>query len=221
MKHLIEQDQEDRLIVLEALYGLSRENGRCLIPRPNVKMACGLDSNRTGRAVQWLVDQGYVRWQPLNSVVMTNEGYNEFERLLAAQEESTHQPNPAGQVHNATHVHIGGDAHNVAIQQAGNGAVQTATIGAPDRDALVPLIAELLRLISAASVPEDKKDAAVADLNTIAAQLKAKEPKRGVIVECWKSARTITENIVAALTASGITTAIPDVVAKVSRMLVL
>ena len=183
----MEQEDADRFKVLNALYEAVRDRGGAMVPSKDVFARSALERKRFFRALQYLIDDGLIAPQAFNCLQITHYGTKSVELALRKPQEATDLFPPVNLIYAET-------ISNSTIQQAGNNAVQSATLNADSTEELAGLIAQLVSSLQSLKLAVPQMKALAADLDTMTAQLKSPAPKKSILDEAWRSARHVLEN---------------------------
>jgi hypothetical protein len=202
----IDQRQADRLRVMRAIFDAAN-GGETQIVRivPHLQQRLGLTEQEIMDAAHYLIGEGLIV-APLKSgdyiigVRLRHRGIKEMEQSLQSPDKPTHYFPPASYVVNNFH----GDVIGSAVQSGSPGARQEVTFGDLDLSAVSKFLREYDARAAELNLPSPQAEELAADIDTIRTQVQSPRPKKTIIVESLRSARSILEITAGSATAIGL-----------------
>ncbi len=203
--------QADRNALLERLYTLANGDSRQRVGIHFLQKDLGWEDERHKTAFKYLRAKGLLTHNGAEFTI-TADGIDYVEQRHVGK-----KPSSASSGGNVS-VWVNGPNHG-PIQAGVNNAVQSLTVAVDDKIELVALLRKLTELVATSAHSSEQTHLVDAELQTMLAQLKAPAPKKGILDECWASAKAALENLVGTLAAGGAMSAAPAVMAQITRLL--
>lgn len=182
----LEDRRQRRAAFMHALYELVDASTLASALPSEVGRTAGLALEEAESVVEYLENDGLIETRTLaGDVSITHRGVKEVEQSLARPDEPTEHFPPAT-------VYVAGDVYGL---QAGtsNSTQQVEVVLDADASRAIGAFAQALREV-VDELPDDEREAARADLDTVDAQLRSPRPRRAVLREALRSLRAIAES---------------------------
>lgn len=191
----IEDRRAIRLLVMNAIFEASGASEYATVSGPILLEDLGLSDQEFADACKYLEGEHLIRtsnvaWGHASPFYMnvTHAGIKEMERSHQAPgEPTTHFP-PLVSV-----VNVHGSVIGSTIQSGSPGAQQKVTFGDLDLNAISKFLDEYDARAAELDLPTPQAEELAADIATIKTQAESPRPKKKIIVESLRSARTILE----------------------------
>jgi hypothetical protein len=190
----IDERRAVRLRVMNAIYEASGASEHTLVSGAQLMEDLGLSDEDLADACKYLEGEHLIKprggmWEHLTPfrLNITHWGIKEMEQSHQAPGEPTQHFPPLSVVY------VNGNVIGSAIQSGSPGAHQEVTFGDLDLSAVSKFLSEYDARSADLGIPSPQAEELAADMDTVRSQLKSPRPKKSVITESLRSARSILE----------------------------
>jgi len=191
----IEKRRAVRLRVMNAIFEASGASEDTTVSGPSLLEDLGLSDQELADACKYLQGEHLIRasntaWGHASPffVNITHTGIKEMERSHQAPDKPTPHFPPLVSV-----VNVHGPVIGSAIQSGSPGAQQNVTFGDLDLNVVRKFLDEFDARAAELDLPTPQAEELAADIATIKTQVESPRPKKNIIIESLRSARTILE----------------------------
>lgn len=182
----LEDRRRRRAVFMRALYELVDASTLASVLPSEVGRAAGLASEEAESVVEYLENDGLVETQTFDGdLSITHRGVTEVEQSLARPDEPTEHFPPAATVY------VAGDAYGFQVGTSHSTQQVELALEADARGAIAAFAQALREAV--AELPQETRETARADLDTVDAQLRSPRPRRAVLREALRSLRAVAE----------------------------
>lgn len=171
----IEKKKRQRFELLKRLYDITDGDTFQIVDMRTIGKELGLDDDATGSLVQYLIDEGLVKWAASGGLIeITHDGVLEIEEALDNPEKATEHFPAINLIQADTII-------DSSIQLGGIRNVQITDYSREDLQALSGIIDSILKDIGSFNLRPDDEQQVRADLQTALAQAKSPKPRRDFV----------------------------------------
>lgn len=181
----LEDRRQRRATFMHALYDLVDASTLASAMPSEVGERTGLAPAEAESVVEYLQNDGLIEPCSLaGDVSITHRGVKEVEQSLARPDEPTeHFP--------AATVYVSGDVYGLQAGTSHSTQHVEAVLEADTHEAIAAFTQALRQAVN--ELPDDERETARADLDTVDAQLRSPQPRRAVLREALRSLRAVAE----------------------------
>jgi enamine deaminase RidA (YjgF/YER057c/UK114 family) len=188
----IEERRALRARFMEKLYATTEGDEQRRVAAEEICSALGVGEEEMLILVQYLAGERLLKYAGMGPMVsITHDGVREVEELLYRPERPTEHFPPYNQV--IVYGNVSGTQLQVGVQ----GSTQVVQLQSDDKDAILTFVGEFRRILDEIVLQKGDRDAILADLDTVEAQLRSPSPKRRILRESLGSLRSVAENLIA------------------------
>lgn len=182
----LEDRRRRRAAFMHALYELVDASTLLSALPSEVAGRAGFAPEEAESVVEYLENDGLIEMQTFDGdVSITHRGVKEVEQSLARPDEPTEHFPPAATVY------ITGDVYGLQAGTSQSTQQVEIVLEAGARGAIAAFAQALREAVE--QLPDDERETALADLDTVNAQLRSPRPRRAVLREALRSLRAVAE----------------------------
>ena len=204
----VKEEQANRFNYLDAAWQVSKGSTKAFIKRREFEKVLGMETQAAARAREFLRNEGLIEQRTLDTFSITHLGIKEMEAAHNEPDQATAHFPPMNHI-----IIITGNVTNSTIQQAGDNAIQNASVTVENKQELGENLAKLMEEVLKSNLPEEDRDDVAAQIATMQAQLKAKEPDKSILQKAWASVKRVLEGAAGGLVTAGALALIPIIAA--------
>jgi hypothetical protein len=187
MPNRIDEIKQKRFQYLYELYEITNADSLIGVNFMEVGNKLGFSTEDSNRISDYLENEGLLKFYGSQASI-THMGIVHVENALAAPEKETQYFPPVNFIHIES-------MSNSQIQQGTEHSTQVFNYSSEEQNAIVELIQSIKQQLDKLELPQEKKDEADADIETIEAQINSPKPKPNIIKESLTSLKTILEGV--------------------------